>query len=104
MRTSASSATLRGSATQSFAGFGVGAVPPRRSRLWPLAFGLHLDQLEGAVAGADEDAVELSRCDVGGGRSGPEHLQSLPPERRPGPAQANDTVEVSGGFVPAELE
>src|SRR5688500_7891141 len=104
MRFSASRATWRGSATaQLLAGLGAGAVAPRGGVLRALALGLDGDELEGAVAGADEEAVDRAGGGSVGDGPGPEHLEPLAAEGRPRPAEPHDTVQLDRRARPVEL-
>src|SRR5437588_9447588 len=104
MRTRASSATLRASATEAFVGLGSGPVAPRLRRLRPLALWLHLDELHRTVTGADDQTVDHARCGIAGGDTGAEHLEPLPAERRPRASQPYQPMDVGGRPGPVDRE
>src|SRR5947209_5965284 len=108
MRTSASRASARArsgfsSFPQAFVGPGVSAVQPCRGRHRPLALGLHINELEGAVAGANACAIEGAGRQPVGRNAGPRHLEALSPERRPCVSQANDPEHLDGRACPVDV-
>src|SRR5436190_4979038 len=93
----ASSATWRarsGLLTQALVRPGVGAVTPIGGSHRPLAFRLHFDELQGAISGADAQAVELAGRQAVAGASGPPDLETLASEGRPGVTHADQAVHL----------
>src|SRR5437868_2306577 len=88
--------------TQALVGPRPGAVAPVGRRHRRLALRLHLDELEGAVSGADAQVVERTGCKAVGREVGPQNLEPLAAERRPRVAETDHPVDLGCRTPPVD--